>query len=151
MPSVLQMLSARAQAQAQAPVTTNGQATATQTAAPPAHSPTPANAQTALSADPMTAYQELFNGKLLPSLERNLPVREAAAAVNGFLLRFPQFEQTLFGFLEMETAQLLAAIGQVPGAAHLPKLPHAAQWLDALRAEIFTDEDAPESGADNAP
>lgn len=109
----------------------------------------PADIAAAMNVDPMQAYQHLI-GSLLTRLEQNAPTSEAAAAVNAFILQHPQFEEFLLDFVQMPTPQLLATLGQIPGAAHLPALPHAAQWLDGLRAELLTDEEGePEPTADS--
>lgn len=129
LPSVVQMIGA---ARAQAAAHTVMQHPAANGAVPAAAQP-----------DPMAAYQELISGKLFSALERNSSPQEAAAAIRAFLVRFPQFEQAIFSFISMSVPELLMTIAQIPEAAHLAQLPHAAQWLESMRSELV--EDAPQS------
>lgn len=92
-----------------------------------------------LPPDPQAEYQQLFN-LLLTALEQNQPTANVAAAINGFLFRYPAYEQTVMGFLQLDTAVQTETIKQIPGAAQLAALPHAAQWLQSLRGEFFESE-----------
>lgn len=90
--------------------------------------------------DPLMAYNQLFNQKLFPLLQQNGSVKEAAHALQAFIVQFPQFEQAIIGFVGQPVPELLGILAQIPEAAPLAQLPHAAAWLEALRAELIEDE-----------
>jgi hypothetical protein len=77
----------------------------------------------------------LFN--MLQDLEANEPVDESAKQVSRLMEDDPQAAVAVSGLLSMPTVNLLATIrDNVPDGDQYIQLPHAAQWLEKLKAAV---------------
>lgn len=92
---------------------------------------------------PEAAYQQTLM-HVLTELEKNAPIEPVIMSIDAFFIQYPQYQDTVCNFLSMPPKELLAIIGKIPGADHLPTLPHAENWIDQLQKQMFPEDDETE-------
>lgn len=75
---------------------------------------------------------------LVETLKLNGDVAPVLRAIDGLVMYFPQHQFTVENLMNADTQQLLATLPQMyPPAAEAVGLPHAAEWIERLKAEYF--------------
>lgn len=77
---------------------------------------------------------------LVETMKLNGDVAPVLRAIDGLVMYFPQHQFTVENLMNADTQQLLATLPQMyPPAAEVVGLPHAAEWIEKLKAEYFGD------------
>jgi len=90
--------------------------------------------------EPIAAYQKMI-ADVLGFMEKNDPVDTAVSRVNAFLFIHPEFNETIDQTFGMDAPQLIATIGSLPGADHLPWLPHSLKWVEEFQSKFYSGEE----------
>lgn len=89
---------------------------------------------------PDVAAQQRLLAFLTNAMRFNSDVSTVLPALDGFTELFPEHRGMIEQFLTGETQQLLGALPQFfPPSAEVVGLPHAAEWVDKLKALYFGD------------
>jgi len=83
---------------------------------------------------------EAFNSvtsRLLFALSGNAAVEPVADEIKRTMEKYPILKESVDGLLGRPTEEILKQLGETPGVTHLASLPHAASFLDRVKAAVF--------------
>lgn len=91
----------------------------------------------------VAAYHRLL-GVITNTMRINGDVNIALNALDGFVALFPEHSANAEGFLTADTQHLLAMFPSVfPPSTEVVGMPHAAEWIDKLKAAYLGEEEEP--------
>ncbi len=91
-----------------------------------------------LPAAPQDPYAQMLTG-LITTLASNGPVEDAIKRVDGFLLLYPAYTETIDAQFSQSAETLLGAIGTIPGCEQIAQADHAKQWVENFQAKFFAE------------
>jgi hypothetical protein len=97
--------------------------------------PANSNPQNPLSEDPYTTMLT----SVIASLASNGPVEDAVKRVDGFLLLYPAYTETIDAQFSQPAETLLGAISTLPGCEQIAQAEHSKQWIENFQAKFFAE------------
>lgn len=88
-------------------------------------------------------YAQMLTG-VLTTLASNGPVEDAVNRVEGFLLLYPAYTETIDNQFSQPAENLLGAISTIPGCDQIAKADHAKQWIELFQAKFFAEGESEE-------
>jgi hypothetical protein len=83
-------------------------------------------------------YAQMLTG-VITTLAGNGPVEEAIKRVDGFLLLYPAYTETIDARFSQPAETLLGAISTIPGCEQIAQADHAKQWVENFQAKFFAE------------